>query len=172
MITSTLKMALIESGPVGQAMSSFVTWLLDNASPLFQVINSLINGLAGSLESILKIPEAWLFTLVVALISVWRVSLLFGLFSLLGLNLVLYMGLWEPMLTTLGLVIASSLLALFIGIPIGIISARSKTLWLITRPVLDLMQTMPAFVYLIPAVMFFSTGPVPSTIATLIFLPG
>ena len=96
-------------------------------------------------------------------------SFSFAILSLLGLNLVLFMGLWPPMISTLALVIAASLLALIIGIPIGIFSARRQHIWAITRPVLDLMQTMPAFVYLIPAVMFFGTGLVPSTIATLIF---
>jgi glycine betaine/proline transport system permease protein len=105
----------------------------------------------------------------VALLAAWRVSFGFAVLSLLGLNLVLFMGLWQPMISTLALVIAASLLALIIGIPIGIFSASRKHFWAITRPVLDLMQTMPAFVYLIPAVMFFSTGRVPSTIATLIF---
>ena len=73
------------------------------------------------------------------------------------------------MLDTLALVVSAALLALLIGLPIGVLAAQQQLLRAITRPLLDLMQTMPAFVYLIPAVMFFSTGQVPAVIATLIF---
>jgi glycine betaine/proline transport system permease protein len=79
------------------------------------------------------------------------------------------MGLWEEMVSTLALVLAASLIALLFGIPLGIAMARSDIVKAITRPVLDLMQTMPSFVYLIPAAMFFGLGQVPGTIATVIF---
>ncbi|KZR69105.1 Glycine betaine transport system permease protein OpuAB [Prochlorococcus marinus str. MIT 1313] len=161
--------ATVSTGPVGEGMSRFVEWLLNHAQPIFLVIDSAINGLAGAIEQILSVPAPWLLAPLIAILAAWRVSLSFAILSLLGLNLVLFMGLWPPMISTLALVIAASLLALIIGIPIGIFSARRQHIWAITRPVLDLMQTMPAFVYLIPAVMFFGTGLVPSTIATLIF---
>lgn len=161
--------ATVSTGPVGEGMSRFVDWLLNHAQPIFLVIDSAINGLAGAIEQILSVPAPWLLAPLIAILAAWRVSFSFAILSLLGLNLVLFMGLWQPMISTLALVIAASLLALIIGIPIGIFSARRQHIWAITRPVLDLMQTMPAFVYLIPAVMFFGTGLVPSTIATLIF---
>ena len=161
--------ATVSTGPVGEGMSRGVDWLLNHAQPIFLVIDSAINGLAGAIEQILSVPAPWLLAPLIAILAAWRVSLSFAILSLLGLNLVLFMGLWPPMISTLALVIAASLLALIIGIPIGIFSARRQHIWAITRPVLDLMQTMPAFVYLIPAVMFFGTGLVPSTIATLIF---
>ncbi len=161
--------ATVSTGPVGEGMSRFVDWLLNHAQPIFLVIDSAINGLAGAIEQTLSVPAPWLLAPLIAILAAWRVSFSFAILSLLGLNLVLFMGLWPPMISTLALVIAASLLALIIGIPIGIFSARRQHIWAITRPVLDLMQTMPAFVYLIPAVMFFGTGLVPSTIATLIF---
>ncbi|NMO84740.1 MULTISPECIES: ABC transporter permease [Prochlorococcus] len=161
--------ATVSTGPVGEGMSRFVDWLLNHAQPIFLVIDSAINGLAGAIEQILSVPAPWLLAPLIAILAAWRVSFSFAILSLLGLNLVLFMGLWPPMISTLALIIAASLLALIIGIPIGIFSARRQHIWAITRPVLDLMQTMPAFVYLIPAVMFFGTGLVPSTIATLIF---
>ena len=99
----------------------------------------------------------------------WRVNGGFALFVLLGFNLVLSMDLWSEMISTLSLVLTASGLALLIGLPLGILSARSRLTWRLVRPCLDLMQTMPAFVYLIPAVMLFSTGAVPSILATLIF---
>ena len=161
--------AIINAGPVGEGMTRTVDWLLNHAQPVFLVIDHAINGLAGAIEQILSVPAPWLLAPLIAILAAWRVSLSFAILSLLGLNLVLFMGLWQPMISTLALVIAASILALLIGIPIGIFSARRQHIWAITRPVLDLMQTMPAFVYLIPAVMFFGTGRVPSTIATLIF---
>ncbi len=164
-----LLISTVKVGPVGEGMTSIVNWLLNHAQTLFFLINGFVNGLTWAAEEILSAPAPWLLAPIIALVAAWRVSATFAIFTLLGLNLVLYMGLWEPMVSTLALVIAASLLTLLFGIPIGILSARHNLVWSFTRPILDLMQTMPAFVYLIPAVMFFGTGPVPSTIATLIF---
>ncbi len=90
-------------------------------------------------------------------------------FSAIGFVLILSMNLWGPMIQTLALVLSATLFALLIGIPLGILAARSKVADQIIRPILDFMQTMPAFVYLIPAVIFFGLGPVPGAMATLIF---
>jgi glycine betaine/proline transport system permease protein len=79
------------------------------------------------------------------------------------------MGLWSETVATLALVIAATLVSLVIGIPLGIWAARNDLVERIVRPVLDLMQTMPAFVYLIPAAMFFGLGRVPGVVATIIF---
>ena len=157
------------SGAVGAAADSTVSWLLGNGGALFSLVNTTILTLTGFCEQFLNAPSPWLLALVVALLGLWRVSASFGLLSLLGLNLVKAMGLWEPMVSTLALVLTASLLALTIGLPLGVLAARQRSIWQLTRPLLDLMQTMPAFVYLIPAVMLFSTGAVPSVIATLIF---
>jgi glycine betaine/proline transport system permease protein len=158
-----------EAGAVGATADSIVSWLLGNGGALFSLINTVILVLTEILEQLLNAPAPWLLALVVALLGLWRVSAAFGLLSLLGLNLVQAMGLWEPMVSSLALVMTASLLALAIGLPLGVLAARQRSIWQLTRPLLDLMQTMPAFVYLIPAVMLFSTGAVPSVIATLIF---
>ena len=158
-----------EAGAVGAAADTVVSWLLGNGGALFSLVNILILVLTECFEQLLNAPAPWLLALAVALLGLWRVSAGFGLLSLLGLNLVQAMGLWEPMVSTLALVLTASLLALAIGLPLGVLAARQRSIWQLTRPLLDLMQTMPAFVYLIPAVMLFSTGAVPSVIATLIF---
>ena len=158
-----------EAGAVGATADSIVSWLLVNGGALFSLINTVILVLTAFVEQLLNAPAPWLLALVVALLGLWRVSAAFGLLSLLGLNLVQAMGLWEPMVSSLALVLTASLLALAIGLPLGVLAARQRSIWQLTRPLLDLMQTMPAFVYLIPAVMLFSTGAVPSVIATLIF---
>ena len=90
-------------------------------------------------------------------------------FVIFGLLLIFAMGYWEESIQTTTLVIVSTVIALLLGIPLGIVASRSKTADVIIRPILDLMQTMPAFVYLIPAIFFFSVGNTPGVIATVIF---
>ncbi len=161
--------SLEQAGPLGLGVDAAVEWLLNNGQDLFDVVQVAIERLTATLEFVLAQPAPWLFALVIAVVG-WRlVGGSFALFSLLGLNLVLALGLWEPMLATLALVITSSLLALLLGFPLAVLGTRQPWLWRLLRPGLDLMQTMPAFVYLIPAVMLFSTGAVPAIIATLIF---
>ena len=91
------------------------------------------------------------------------------IFTVVGFFLVLSMDLWVPTMESLSLVLSATLFALLIGIPLGILTARSQLADQIVRPILDFMQTMPAFVYLIPAVIFFGLGKVPGAMATLIF---
>jgi glycine betaine/proline transport system permease protein len=103
------------------------------------------------------------------LLSLWRVGFGFGILTGVALWLVTHMGLWGAMMETLSLVIASTLITMMIGLPLGIAMARKDAVAAVVRPILDLMQTMPAFVYLIPAAMFFGLGAVPGAIATVIF---
>lgn len=155
--------------PLGEWISALVDWLLAHAQPLFDLIIWVIEGLTNALETLLLAPPAWLFAIIVVLLALWRVNWRFALFSLASLALVLGLELWQDTISTLALVLAATVVSLIIGIPLGIWAARSDRVWNVVRPVLDFMQTMPAFVYLIPAVMFFSTGKVPGTIATIIF---
>ena len=113
-------------------------------------------------------PPLVLAAVIVAL-ALWRVGWRFALFAALSMVLLFGMQIWEETISTLALVIGSSVLALAIGIPIGIAMARSDKVEMTVRPVLDFMQTMPPFVYLIPAAIFFGLGKVPGAIATLIF---
>ncbi|AKN61855.1 choline ABC transporter permease [Synechococcus sp. WH 8020] len=161
--------AVHQAGALGLAVDAAVVWLLTYAQSVFDVVNAGVMALVAFTEHSLRAPSPWIFALIVAGLGLWRVSGGFALFALLGLNLVLAMGLWDPMISTLALVLTASFLALLIGLPLGVLSARIKPVWRLLRPCLDLMQTMPAFVYLIPAVMLFSTGAVPAIIATLVF---
>lgn len=99
------------------------------------------------------------------LLAGWRMCV----FALLGFTLVLTMGLWVATMETLALVLSATLFALFVGVPVGILAAQSQTVDNAVKPILDFMQTMPAFVYLIPAVLFFGLGKVPGAMATVIF---
>lgn len=91
------------------------------------------------------------------------------MFTVFGLLLIWSMGFWNETMQTLALVLSSTIIALIIGLPLGIWSANSQRCDKILHPILDLMQTMPAFVYLIPAVLFFGLGTVPGAFATIIF---
>ena len=168
-MTGLISSLFAQSSMVATAADAVVAWLLLNGVLLFDGINALILAFAELCELLLMAPSPLLMAVLVACVGFWRVSGGFALLCLVGLNLVVVMGLWEPMVATLALVLAASLLALLIGLPLGVLGARQRWAWQLTRPMLDLMQTMPAFVYLIPAVMLFGTGAVPAIIATLIF---
>ncbi len=154
---------------IGDGIDAAVNYVLDNFSPVLDFIASLIGFVTGSIQdALVALPMPLGIAIFVAL-SLWRVSLGFGILTGVALWLVNHMGLWGAMMETLSLVIASTLMAIIIGLPLGIAMARKDSVAAVVRPILDLMQTMPAFVYLIPAAMFFGLGAVPGAIATVIF---
>jgi len=161
----------IETGhiPVGGAIDALVAFLLDHFQPLFDGITFTVGWLTDSLGAVLLWFPAWLLTALLAALALWRVGWRFGLFTLASLALLTGMSLWAESMDTLALVLAATVVSLLFGLPLGIWSARSDTVDNLVRPVLDFMQTMPAFVYLIPAAMFFGLGKVPGVIATIIF---
>jgi glycine betaine/proline transport system permease protein len=154
---------------IGDGIDAAVNYVLDNFSPALDFIAAIIGFVTGSIQDALTtIPMPVGIAIFVAL-SLWRVSLGFGILTGVALWLVNHMGLWNAMMETLALVIASTLMAMLVGLPLGIAMARKDSVAAVVRPILDLMQTMPAFVYLIPAAMFFGLGAVPGAIATVIF---
>jgi glycine betaine/proline transport system permease protein len=154
---------------VGDVIQEAVGWLLAHAQPIFDTITLVIGWLTRTLNDLLLSLPIWLLTTVFALLAAWRVSWRFSVFVLAAFALVAGMDLWQPTASTLALVLSSTLFSLFVGLPLGVLGAKSDLCHRAMRPVLDLMQTMPAFVYLIPAAMFFGLGKVPGTIATIIF---
>ncbi|KQU87892.1 MULTISPECIES: proline/glycine betaine ABC transporter permease [Ensifer] len=154
---------------IGDGIDSAVNYILDNFSPALDFIAASIGFVTNGLQNgLLSIP-APVGIAIFALLALWRVSFGFAVFAGLSLSLVGQMGLWAAMMETLSLVIASTVIAMIIGLPLGVAMARRDSVAAVIRPGLDLMQTMPAFVYLIPAAMFFGLGAVPGTIATVIF---
>lgn len=135
----------------------------------FDFISLLLEALTFGFEDALLFIPTWLLISLITLLTWWRTSWRFALFSAASLLLIIGMGLWQETVTTLALVIAATLVSLMLGIPLGIIAANNDRLERIIRPVLDFMQTMPAFVYLIPAAMFFGLGLVPGVVATIVF---
>lgn len=154
---------------IGDGVDSVVNYILDNFAPLLDLIAAAIGTVTNGIQAALLATPMPLGLAILVLLSLWRVGFGFAAFTAVSLWLVDHMGLWSAMMETLSLVLASTLVAMLIGLPLGIAMARSDRVATIVRPVLDLMQTMPAFVYLIPAAMFFGLGAVPGTIATVIF---
>jgi glycine betaine/proline transport system permease protein len=155
--------------PLGDWIDAGVDWLRDNLAGLFDVITVvvrfLVDGLTDGLVAIPVFVAIALFALLGWFFRSWQMAL--G--TALTFTLIVAMDLWVPAMQTLSLVLVATLVALLIGIPLGIWSARNDTVRAILKPVLDFMQTMPAFVYLIPAITFFSIGVVPGLVATVIF---
>lgn len=154
---------------LGDGIDAAVNYILDNFGPLLDGIAMAIGLLTNGIQTALLTIPMPMGIAAFALLSLWRVGIGFAVFTGLSLWLVNHMGLWSATMETLSLVLASTLVAIAVGLPLGIAMARSDRVAAVTRPVLDLMQTMPAFVYLIPAAMFFGLGAVPGTIATVIF---
>lgn len=154
---------------VGHGADVTVNYILDNFTPVLDAIATAIGFVTDGIQgALVGIPPAAGIA-VLTLLSLWRVGWKFAVFTLLALALVNHMGLWQGTMETLSLVLSATIIAVVVGIPAGIAMARSDRVAGLLRPVLDLMQTMPAFVYLIPAAMFFGLGAVPGTIATVIF---
>ena len=154
---------------IGDGVDNAVNYILDNFAPLLDFIAAVIGAVTNGIQAALLATPMPVGLAIFVLLSLWRVGFGFAAFTAVALWLVDHMGLWSAMMETLSLVLASTLVAMLVGLPLGIAMARSDRVAAVVRPVLDLMQTMPAFVYLIPAAMFFGLGAVPGTIATVIF---
>ncbi len=154
---------------IGDGADALVNYILDNYSPALDGIADAISLVTTGIKTALVWAPAPALIALVALVALWRTGILFAAFTALALAAIAGMGLWVQTMETLSLVLAATFIALVIGVPLGIAMARSNLIATAVRPVLDLMQTMPAFVYLIPAAMFFGLGAVPGTIATVIF---
>ncbi|APU98369.1 MULTISPECIES: ABC transporter permease [Sphingobacterium] len=154
---------------IGQYIAVAVNWLTDHLEPFFNLIKNTGNASIIGLEWVLTtIP----FFIIIALftgLAWWKSGKGVALTTLVGLTLIYLMGFWIATMETLALVLVATLTALVISVPLGVWAAKNKLAAKIIRPLLDLMQTMPAFVYLIPAVLFFSIGKVPGAFATIIF---
>ena len=155
--------------PIGTWVESGVAWIKDNLDGLLDVISFVVTSLVEGLTYLLLLPYFFVVIAVAALIA-WLVrSWQLAIGTVISFGLIVAMGLWVPAMQTLALVLVAAIVAVLIAIPLGIWSARNPTVRAVLKPVLDFMQTMPAFVYLIPAIVFFSIGVVPGLVATVIF---
>ncbi|MGC0368850.1 ABC transporter permease [Microbacterium sp. SLBN-111] len=155
--------------PVGTWVDAGVDWLRDNLSGLFDVIAVVVRFLVGGLSDVLLAAPIIVVIVVAALLAWLLRSWKLALGTVVGFALILAMGQWVTAMQTLALVVVAAAVAVAISVPLGIWSARNPAVRAVMKPVLDFMQTMPAFVYLIPAITFFSIGVVPGVVATVIF---
>ena len=155
--------------PIDQWADFIINYLRINYRDFFRSIGGVIESFVNGFESLLLlIPFILVIVIVVAV--AWRLAGRgVAIFSLVGFLLLISMNLWDQTARTLALVLTSTIIALILGIPLGILAARSDPAERIIRPILDFMQTMPIFVYLLPAVFFFGIGVVPAVIATVVF---
>ncbi|WP_255308308.1 ABC transporter permease [Streptomyces marincola] len=155
--------------PLGDRVETGIRWIKDNMSPLLDGIKDSLEFLVEGLSEWLLALPALIVVVLFALLGLAVRSLRFALFALLGTALIVSMELWEPAMQTLAMVLIATVIAVIIAIPVGILAARNNTVSAIVRPVLDLMQTMPSLVYLVPVVIFFSIGYAPGVVATIVF---
>lgn len=157
--------------PVGEFVENVTEWMTINLSGFFDAFKNGGDTIMGGISNLLLMIPPFLFIILLAVLAYFASKRRFGLpvFVLIGFGYILNQGLWTELIDTITLVLVSALISVVIGIPLGILTAKSKIAHTIVEPILDLMQTMPAFVYLIPAVAFFGIGMVPGMVASVIF---
>jgi len=157
--------------PVGDWAEAFFLWLQDNAAAFFDALAILMETIIDAFLWVLQTPHPLIIIAVfVGLTWAFQRNWKTCLFVLLGFLFILNQGYWEETTESLTLVLSSCIFCMGLGVPIGIAAAHRPRLYDAMRPVLDLMQTLPPFVYLIPAIVFFGIGMVPGLIATVIFV--
>ncbi len=157
--------------PVGDTAADVFDWLQDNGAVFFDLLSDGMESFVDAVLWVLQTPHP--FVIVAAFMALtwllqrsWKMCLLVAL----GFLFILNQGYWEETTESLTLVLASCVVCMALGVPTGIAAAHRPRLYAWMRPVLDLMQTLPTFVYLIPAIVFFGIGMVPGLIATVIFV--
>ncbi|MFF8486443.1 ABC transporter permease/substrate binding protein [Streptomyces antibioticus] len=154
---------------LGDHVDSGVDWLVTHLSWLFDAVKTVVEGLYDGLDAVLTAPEPLLLAGILAVLAWWLRGLAAGVLAFAGFALIDSLALWDEAMSTLSLVLVATLIALVISVPLGIWAARSKAVATALRPVLDLLQTMPSMVLLIPAILFFGMGVPAGVVATLIF---
>ncbi|PZX03007.1 glycine betaine/proline transport system permease protein [Psychrobacillus insolitus] len=155
--------------PIGDVVEKFTDFLAINFEAFFDFIFIIASGMIKGLEAGLLAIPWWILMIIIFLLGWYFTNMYGGLLFSFFIFLIGTFDLWPETMTTISIVLISVVLSLVIGIPLGILSAFSKTMSSITRPILDAMQTMPSFVYLIPVIFFFPLGNVPAVIATIIY---
>lgn len=155
--------------PIADGLDDATRWLTRRGAPVFDRIRDYILFILASLQNFLLWLPWPVFIGTIGLLA-WRMAGWgVGLFAVGGLLLLGFMGLWESAMETLALTFTAVVISVAVAIPIGIVAARNDMVDKFIRPLLDGMQTMPSFVYLVPAILFFSLGNVPAVMATVLY---
>ncbi|RTE11218.1 ABC transporter permease [Paenibacillus whitsoniae] len=155
--------------PLDEWVEAFVDKLESGLSGVFDVVSTCIEGTVHGFSSFFHFVPDFLLIILVTALAFYLGKWAFALFAAIGQLLIHNLGFWDHTMDTLALVLTSALISIIIGIPLGVWCAQSNRVRSVLTPLLDFMQTMPAFVYLIPAVTFFGLGVVPGVIASVIF---
>ena len=153
----------------GGFIAPAVDWLNTHLHPVFALISTLIEALLTGVESVLLALPPFALVAIVALFAWWVANWRISLLAIASLCFCMATGLWTGSMQTIALVSVSVLVSVAIAFPLGILASRNKKLEATLRPVLDVMQTLPPWVYLVPAVIIFSLGRVPAIIATIVY---
>lgn len=157
--------------PVGRIARQVFDWLKLHAEPVFAAVASGLGALVDAIHAVLVFPHPLLFTAAAAALALLLrrgPAVAAGVAA--GFLFILNQGYWKPTMESLSLVLAAGIVCMALGVPTGIALAHRPRLYRLARPLLDLMQTLPSFVYLIPAIVFFGIGTVPGLVATVIFV--
>ncbi|WIK64310.1 ABC transporter permease [Gleimia hominis] len=155
--------------PVGDWADAAMRWMMDAWDGFFGVVAMILTSVCDALYFVFSTPPFWVIILIVAVIAFFASGWKLAVGSIIGMLFIYGMGQWDNAMSTLSMVVEASAIAVLFGVPLGILAARVKWVSRITRPIMDFLQTMPAFVYLIPFVMIFSIGIVPGIVATVLF---
>ncbi|WP_314101920.1 ABC transporter permease subunit [uncultured Frigoribacterium sp.] len=155
--------------PFGDAVAVVVDWVTTHLGGFFSVIRAIVTFFYEWVEYALSAPPFWAVVIVIAALAFLAKGWKFGLGTAAGLLFIGTLGQWENAMSTLALVLVAGAVAIALSIPLGVLAAKSDLASQIIRPVLDFMQTTPAFVYLIPALLLFRIGVVPGIVATVVF---
>ncbi len=157
--------------PIGKTAKNVVNWLTDNLGWFFDALSVAMRAIIDAVLFVLTAPHPFIMIAIFTAIAyALRRTIPVAVLTAAGFLFILNQGYWEETMETLTLVLSSCIVCMGLGVPIGIASAHNPRLYSILRPILDLMQTLPSFVYLIPAIIFFGIGMVPGLIATAIFV--
>jgi glycine betaine/proline transport system permease protein len=155
--------------PLGEWIEGNIKEWLFEQRPLFKKISAPIDTVLNSLDSLLNFIPFPIILFIFVFFAFRTNGLKFAIFSLISLIFIDLVDLWSESMTTLAMIFTAVIFCMLIGIPLGILASRSNTFEIILRPILDIMQTIPSFVYLIPVVMLFGVGLTPGVVATIIF---
>ncbi|WP_394771711.1 ABC transporter permease [Lacisediminihabitans sp.] len=155
--------------PVGDWATAIVDFITATGGGFFDAVRAIFGGFYDAVDFALATPPFWVVILFFVALSVWARGWVFGSGAAIGLVLIAGLDQWGNAMDTLALTLVAATIAIAISIPIGIWAARSNAASAVIKPVLDFLQTMPAFVYLIPAIILFRIGVVPGIVATIAF---
>lgn len=155
--------------PLAEMIDQALEWLTDNFAFITKALSKVTEvGLDAMVDGLMWLPP-WVTIILLGALAWWLAGRKVAIFSAIGLAFIWNLHLWGPTMQTLSLVIIATAVAVAVGLPLGVFAALFKGFYRVIMPILDFMQTMPAFVYLIPAIPFFGLGPVSAIFSTVIF---